>query len=102
VVVDGEAGEEGGVNGSFSYQWSRNGVPIAGQTGNTYKAVTADVGTTLGCEVTLAITPSDPVPGPPTPPPPVVAQKPVNEVAPVITGTPMVGDQLTVSEGVWE
>lgn len=37
---------------SFSYGWLRDGVPIAGQSTNTYIVETADAGRTLACRVT--------------------------------------------------
>jgi hypothetical protein len=35
----------------FVYQWMRNGVDIAGATGNTYTTIVADDGTTVSCKV---------------------------------------------------
>jgi hypothetical protein len=37
---------------SYTYQWKRNGVNIAGATNANYRLVTADVGTTITCTVT--------------------------------------------------
>lgn len=39
---------------TFSYQWLRDGAPIAGATGTSYKVVTADRGTALSVRVTAA------------------------------------------------
>jgi hypothetical protein len=39
---------------SFSYQWSRNGTPISGATGSTYKVVQLDEGSALTCTVTAS------------------------------------------------
>lgn len=36
-----------------AYQWLRDGVDIAGETSNTYTQVYGDVGTVIGCRVTL-------------------------------------------------
>jgi hypothetical protein len=36
----------------FTYQWSRDGTPIAGATGHTYTVRTGDEGLTLSCTVT--------------------------------------------------
>jgi hypothetical protein len=38
----------------YGYQWYRNGVPLAGATGRTYKVQTLDEGATLTCVVTAA------------------------------------------------
>jgi hypothetical protein len=38
--------------GSYTYQWDREGTPIAGATGSTYKIVSLDEGEKLTCTVT--------------------------------------------------
>jgi hypothetical protein len=38
--------------GSYTYQWSRDGTPIAGATGSTYRIVSLDEGEKLTCTVT--------------------------------------------------
>jgi hypothetical protein len=92
---------------SFTYQWQRcasDGTAcgdINGATSKTYTLVAADVGHTVRVVVTAAnadgkasatSTPSD-----------VVDSKsgPTNTVKPAVSGSPVVGDTLTVSNGSW-
>lgn len=44
-----------GFSGSPTYQWRRNGVDIAGQTGSTHTVVALDVGTLISCRVSGVI-----------------------------------------------
>jgi len=37
---------------TFTYQWTRSGAPIGGETANTYAQVAADIGHSIVCEVT--------------------------------------------------
>lgn len=37
---------------SYSYQWTKNGLDISGQTGTAYQTTAADVETIIGCKVT--------------------------------------------------
>jgi hypothetical protein len=86
----------------FTYQWRRGGTDIAGATGPSYLLVLADVGQNISCRVTgtnaagtgTALTAAI---GPIVEA--VVA--PANTVLPAITGTPQVGQTLTVSNGTW-
>jgi hypothetical protein len=92
---------------SFTYQWQRcasDGTAcgdITGATSKTYVLVTGDVGHTVRVVVTAVNTdgktpatsaPSD-----------VVASKngPTNSVKPAVSGSAIVGDSLTVSNGSW-
>lgn len=85
---------------SYTYVWLRSGSVIAGATGTTYLADSADQGQTLACRVsatnaggtgvaTSASTASV-IPGPPA-----------NSFAPQITGTVQVGQTLSCSQGTW-
>lgn len=102
----------GGKPIAFTYQWQRcDGagaacVPIQGATGETYKPIVDDVGHALVLAVTaqgsggaLAVSSSPTVaiaasgaPG---------AARPVATSPPVISGTAVVGQQLTASAGTW-
>jgi len=85
----------------FAYQWLRNGSAIGGANGSTYTVQAADVNTQLTCQVTAtnaggsgqatsaAVTPSSGV------------QVPVNQTRPAISGSAVVGNTLTCSQGTW-
>ena len=88
---------------TFGYQWSRDGAPIAGATGATYAPVVADLDKAVTVTVTASKTgltsgtaSADPV---------TVGKgaAPQNTGAkPLVTGTPEVGETLTVSDGTWD
>ena len=86
----------------YSRQWTRNGSPIAGQGGVAYTLVTADVGTEIGCDVTAtdakggATSKSAPPVGPIT-----AVPLPTNTVAPVVSGSTVVGSTLSRTTGTW-
>jgi hypothetical protein len=83
----------------YTYQWKRNGLSIIGETNSTYTLVVADYLKDITCEVTAtnvagsssatsnAIT--------------CTGIAPVNTVAPVISGTPTVGQTLSSTTGTW-
>jgi hypothetical protein len=90
-----------GTLASYTYQWKRGGVNIAGATSNIYTLVTAD-GTT---NITVTVTATNPAGsasatsaavGPITP-----LVLPANTVLPVISGTATVGQTLTTTSGTW-
>ena len=92
---------------SFAYQWRRCATDgtacgdISGATKQTYVPVAGDVSRTLRVEVTAtnadgrATAASDPTD--------VVDSKdgPTNSVRPAVSGTALVGEELTVSNGTW-
>lgn len=43
-----------GLSPTISYQWTRDGVPIAGETGSTYSISPIDEDTAITCEITVA------------------------------------------------
>ncbi|WP_308797053.1 cell wall-binding repeat-containing protein [Agromyces silvae] len=84
---------------SFSYQWLRNGVAIAGATGSTYTPVAADVGATLTVQVSG--TPAGGTPASATSVGVVVTAGTITPAVPVISGNPRVGFVLTAIPGTW-
>jgi hypothetical protein len=83
---------------TYTYQWTRNTVPISGAVGSTYQLVTADAARTIRCRV-LATNAVAAVPAFSNGL--VAGTAPVNTVTPVISGTPTVGNTLTCSQGSW-
>jgi len=90
---------------TYTFQWNRDGSPIAGATSSTYPVSEADAGHSLTCTVTAS---NGFGPGPPAtsaavsvPAPAGAPPAPVNLGAPVVSGTPTPGNALTCSEGVW-
>lgn len=87
---------------SFTYQWLRDGVDIAGATASTYVPTASDLGTALSVEVTgsrfgyvsettTSLETTDIVIGTFSPAP-----------TPVISGTVRVGKTLTATVGTWD
>jgi len=99
-VLSCTTGTWAGSPSGYAYQWKRGAVGIVGATSSTYTLVTADVGALMSCAVTatnaagsayaLANTIG-----------PVTGAVPVNSVAPVVSGTPTVGQILTTTNGTW-
>jgi hypothetical protein len=95
-----------GTGNVFSYQWKRCNstgaacVDIAGAAAKTYTAVLADVGKTLRVVVTATNTAGS-VAATSSQTAVVLDAKPANTVSPQITGSPQVGQPLTVDEGTW-
>lgn len=93
---------------SFSYIWQRcnpnastNCVAIAGATAQTYRLVQADVGRSV--RVTVVARNADGSGTSTSSPSPVIAEDsaPKNTRAPTISGSAVVGETLTASEGAW-
>ena len=84
---------------TYSYQWKRAGVDIVGETNSTYVLVAADYNQAITCEVTAtnafgaASATSNSIIA--------TATAPVNTVAPVISGTAVVGQTLSSTTGTW-
>ena len=83
---------------SFTFQWKRAGVAIAGATAATYTAVAADGGKQLTVTVTgskssyLAVSTTSTA---------VTISLALSAPLPTVTGTPTVGQRLTAAAGVW-
>lgn len=92
---------------SYAFQWQRCSssgsgcVDIVGATGRTYKLTSAEVGKTVRVLVTAANADGKSTAN--SHPSPVVSDNsaPRNTTRPVISGTPQVGEALTVSNGTW-
>ena len=87
---------------TFAEQWLANGTAISGATGLTFVPTSGQVGDNISVEVTASNSggstqATSATVGPVT----AAATAPVNSVAPVISGTPQVGDTLTASTGTW-
>lgn len=84
---------------SYGYQWKNNGSNIIGETNSTYTLVTGDYGDTITCDVTASnIAGSSTVSSNSVV---ATANAPVNTVAPVISGSNVVGQVLTTTDGTW-
>ena len=92
---------------SYTYRWQRcdaNGnacANIAGATASTYKLVNADVGQTVRTLVTAKNADGSDTAN--SKPSPVIADNttPKNTALPTISGSPVVGEQLTASQGTF-
>ncbi len=86
---------------SFSYQWLRNGTPISGEDAtddSDYTPIEADTGEQISCEVTATNPAGDGVAESESV---EIIGAPSNTDPPVISGTPLVGQQLSCSQGTW-
>lgn len=101
-VLTASAGEWTPSEVALSYQWYRNGQPIAGATGSTYRVQLADVGKALTVEVTgsdgnesvsAVSEATSKVPK---------AKKLTATPTPKISGTAKVGKTLTAKVGTWK
>jgi hypothetical protein len=94
-----------GVGNSYAYQWQRSAdgltwSSIAGATDTTYTLVAADVGQRMRVLVT-ATNPDRSTAVPSAFTAVVQAAPPVNGAAPVVTGTTLLGAQLSATTGDW-
>ncbi len=83
---------------SFSFAWRRANSAIAGATSSSYTVVSADAGLQLTCAVTASNTAGS---NSATSAGVTVAGAPAATANPVISGTPVVGQQLSCSQGTW-
>ncbi len=88
---------------SFTHQWNRAGTPINGARALIYVPVSADVGNPLTISITATNSGGSSRPATSAPTSTVVAagSVPVNTGAPMISGTPQIGQVLTASTGQW-
>ena len=84
---------------TFTYQWYRGATLISGATSSTYVTVLADSTASITCRVTGTNTGGSAV---------AISNAltmdnyaPVNSVAPVVSGTAVVGQVLTTTDGTW-
>lgn len=84
---------------TYAYQWKQNGNDIVGETGSTYVIVTGDYLKAITCEVTAtnAFGSTGAVSNSIT----ATATAPSNTIAPVISGTNVVGSTLSSTTGTW-
>lgn len=83
---------------TFTYQWRRDGVNIALATSNTYTTVSGDLDHAIDCVVTgtngVGSSPGDSNDI-------QILAPPVNTVAPVASGGPIVGQTVSCTTGTW-
>ena len=84
---------------TYAFQWLRNGAAISGATKSSYLVTSADLLTALGCRVTAtntkgAVSATSTIGVP-------QSGVPADIVAPLVSGTPVVGQKLTCSSGIW-
>ena len=84
---------------TYSYQWKRNGSNIGGATASTYVTTLADSSANITCDVTATNTGGSVTAGSNTITLPSYA--PVNTVLPVVSGTAVVGQTLSTTNGTW-
>ncbi len=87
----------------YSYEWIRCGrgcAPIAGATHSTYRATTQDIGAKLKAQITATNSAGSGTQRT-APTAKVVPGSPLDISLPAISGTPLIGQTLTASEGTW-
>jgi len=85
---------------TYAYQWLRNGSPISGATSSTYTIVVADSAASITCVVTATNLFGSTAATSNT----ITVQTftaPVNTVAPVVSGSGVIGQTLTTTNGTW-
>ena len=87
---------------TFGYQWLRDGDAIASATSSDYRAVAEDRGSAIGVLVTASKAGSTPGSATSEALSVGAGDAPVSQVKPLVTGTPEVGETLTVSDGTWD
>jgi hypothetical protein len=84
---------------TYAYIWTRNETTIVGATGQTYTIQAIDAGSTLECEVKATNAAGSAQEGANEIQVPAVL--PVNTVAPVVSGNPVVAWRLSCDTGTW-
>ncbi|WP_169542165.1 C1 family peptidase [Solirubrobacter soli] len=104
MTLTTNAGSWSGAGNTYAYQWQRDDgsgyADIAGATKNTYVLTVADKGASIRSKVT-ATNPDTAVSAVSVGVGPVVADLPVNTVAPKVTGTAQRTKVLTATAGTW-
>lgn len=85
---------------TYSRQWLRGSTAISGATAASYTLVAADVGQAISVRVT-ATNSQGSAQATSAATAAVSGIAPVNTVAPALSGTPIVGETLTVTNGTW-
>nr|WP_281385861.1 CHAP domain-containing protein [Nocardioides luti] len=86
---------------SLAYQWLRDGAPIDGATATTYSPTPDDVDHVLTVRVTASRAGYDDVAVVTAPTDPVALADFVVKHAPTLTGSPRLGESLTLDPGSW-
>ncbi len=84
---------------SFSYRWQNESATISGAVSSTYTLVEADAGSTISCRVTATNAQGS---GLATSSAVNVIGVPSNSTRPIISGIPLVGQELSCSQGSWD
>jgi len=87
---------------SYEYVWLRGATAISGAALGTYQVQAADQGFSITCEVTAINASGHATAASNFLAVPAAAEAPVNTLAPVLSGTPAVGQTLSCSNGSWD
>jgi len=85
---------------SYTYQWQHTTTNISGATSSSYVVEAAYIGETIRCTV-FAVNAGGTTTATSANTAAVLPDYPSNTVAPAITGTPLVGNTLSISTGTW-